>query len=99
MTDIIKYNKVFSFETPDHQELIVVIDFGDSGVIDLDLIEKAHINKYQKNVCLLLKNLDKHQLYHGNISLDNIILDNEELKISGLKPILETKENIDHWKI
>ena len=65
-------------------EVVSVCDFGESERIDVENIEKEHINKFLKNVCVLLLDLRKFDnIYHGNIFLKNIVLDNEELKLSG----------------
>ena len=102
--DIIKYSDVRDYidEKEGYYELVVISDFGESERIDVENIEKEHINKFLKNVCLLLKDLKKYDfIYHSNISLNNIILDKEELKLSGFKPIfleIENEENKGNWK-
>ena len=77
---------MFKYEDPVNNkfEVVSVCDFGESDRIDVKNIQKEHINKFLKNVCVLLLDLQKFdKIYHGNIFLKNIVLDNEELKLSG----------------
>ena len=100
--DIIKYCDVLDFINVDNEyyEIIVICDFGESERIDIKNIEKDHINKFLKNVCLLLKDLKKFDdIYHSNIYLKNIVLDNDELKLSGFKALLLESEGENDWKI
>ena len=69
-SDIIKYRKIYDYANPttDEYELVVVANFGESDRIDVEHIEKEHINKFLKNVCVLLKEIKHHSnIYHGNI--------------------------------
>ena len=89
-SDIIKLNNLFNFDNnmESYYEIVILYEFGESDRIDVENIEKQHINKFLKNACLLLKDLKKFDnIYHGNIFLRNIVLVNNELKISGFKPV------------
>ena len=100
--DIIKYCDVLDFVDLNKKyfEIVVICDFGESERIDIKNIEKDHINKFLKNVCLLLKDLKKFDnIYHSNIFLKNIVLDNDELKLSGFKPLILESDNEKDWKI
>lgn len=64
-------------------------EYGESDRIDVSRIEHSHITNFLKNICILLEDLKKLQnVYHGNISLKNIILCRGELKLGGFKPII-----------
>ena len=94
--DIVKLNYIFEFDDKvnNYFELVVVADYGEADRIDVENISGEHINKFLKNVCVLLSDLKKFdEIYHGNIFLDNIILVNNELKLSGFKPIKEDQKS------
>ena len=70
-----------------YYEIIVISDYGESDCIDIEKIEELHIIRFLKNLCILLKDaMGVYDLYHSNLSIDNIILVENELKISGFKP-------------
>lgn len=99
--DIVNLNYLFDFdnEIDRYYELILVYDYGESDRIDVENISTAHINKFLKNVCLLLNDLKKFDgIYHGNIFLKNIILVNNELKLSGFKSRHLADAGIKSWK-
>lgn len=70
----------------------MISDYGESDCIDIEKIEELHIIRFLKNLCILLKDAKNiYKLYHSNLTIDNIILVENELKISGFKPrYLET---------
>lgn len=86
----------YEYEDPmgEYFEIIIVIEFGETDWIEVNQIENSHINKFMKNVSMLLGELKK-QLYrsHGNIKLKNIILRDKNLKMSGYKPIYDDGES------
>ena len=99
--DIVNLNYIFDFDNDNDEyfELILVYDYGESDRIDVENISTAHINKFLKNVCLLLNDLKKFDgIYHGNIFLKNIILVNSELKLSGFKARHLDNDNVKSWK-
>lgn len=99
---MIKFHFIHNFEDDksNYYELIQVIDLGEPDRIILDQIEKEHINKFLRNICNLLNNIRQFDdLYHSNIELQNIVLINMELKISGFKPRFILNEEYRSWKM
>ena len=99
--DVIKLHALFNFEDPENNyfELAVVFDYGENDRIDVDQIQVQQITKFLKSVCVLLLDLKtKQDLYHGNISIKNIVLFEDELKISGFKPIFVNNPEFKNWK-
>ena len=69
---MIKIYDIHEFNIPEinYYELIVIMECGESDRIDVNNIEMTHISKFLKNVCILLRDLEKFDdLYHGNIGL------------------------------
>jgi hypothetical protein len=101
-TDIIRLHQIHNFdiEEENYYEVVLIFDLGEPDRIDIDNIESQHINKFLKNVCLLLQDLKKYdEIYHGNIYIKNIVLVNTELKLSGFKPIYLDNPNYQTWKV
>ena len=100
--DIIKLHYIFDFEDKKKGffEIVTVFDYGEADRIDRENISDPHINKFLKNVCLLLKELkDFNGIYNGNLSMNNIVLSEGELKMSGFKPIYAPKgHKTKKWK-
>jgi hypothetical protein len=100
-SDVVKLNEVMSAEdaASSHFEVVLLFDLGESDRIDIDQIQIPQITKFLKSVCLLLLDLkNRSDLSHGNISIKNIILCDNELKISGFKPIFTQNPNFQNWK-
>lgn len=53
--------RIFDFDDPmeTNYELVIVLEFGETDRIDVNQIETNHINKFMKNVSLLLCQLKK----------------------------------------
>lgn len=88
-SDIVGLNYLFEFENANegYFEIVTCWDYGETDRIDVEKIESHHITKFLKNVCVLLNDLKKFQkVAHKNLDIKNIILVNNELKISGFKP-------------
>lgn len=100
-SDIIKLHQVWSAEDAPNSafELVLLFDLGEADRIDVDQIQVPQITKFLKSVCLLLQDLKRRSdLYHGNISIKNIVLAENELKISGFKPIFLNNQRFSNWK-
>jgi hypothetical protein len=100
-SDVIKLHELLVAEdaAASYFELILLFDLGDSDRIDVEQIKVHQLTKFLKTVCLLLQDLKKRSdLYHGNISIKNIILADDELKISGFKPIFLNNPAYQNWK-
>ena len=97
------YGKIFNYcKTPfaknDIAKIEYVYEFGESDRIDIENIEIVHINKFLKNMCILLNDLMKFDsIYHSNITLKNIVLVHNELKLSGYKPLFIDSDK-KNWK-
>lgn len=101
-TDIIRLHQIHNFdvEEDNYFEVVLIFDLGEPDRIDIDNIESQHINKFLKNVCLLLQDLKKFdEIYHGNIYIKNIVLVSTELKLSGFKPIYLDNPDYQTWKV
>lgn len=89
------------YEDPNKEdfEVVIVLEFGETDRIDVSQIENSHVNKFMKNVSVLLGEL-KTQLFrsHGNIKLKNITLRDKNLKMSGYKPIYDDGVS-SFWKM
>ena len=99
--DIVNLNFVFDFydQKDSYFELITITDYGEADRIDIENIGDSHINKFLKNVCVLLTELKKFNgLYNANLSLKNILLSGGDLKLGGFKPIYIDKEQTNNWK-
>jgi hypothetical protein len=99
--DIIKINQIYyaDFKDENYFEIALVMDIGEPDRIDIDMIQSEHITKFLKTVCHLLEDLKKFDsLYHGNICLKNIVLIQNELKLSGFKPIYLHNPKYENWK-
>jgi hypothetical protein len=101
--DIAKLQFIFHHESEEenYHELVTVFEYGDSDRIDVDNIEADQVLRFLRNICLLLEEVQKfNNLAHGNIFLKNMVLSNNELKLSGFKPILQTKDTTyKSWKV
>jgi hypothetical protein len=100
-SDIIKLRGMYHHDDPDNNsfELDLLFDYGESDRIDVEQVQVHQITKFLKNVCLLLLDLkSKTDLYHGNIALKNIVLFQDELKISGFKPVFLLNPDHQNWK-
>jgi hypothetical protein len=91
---------VQKYEEANYFEIIVISDYGEADCIDIEKIEELHIIRFLKNLCILLKDAKNiYKLYHSNLTIDNIILVENELKISGFKPrFLETSKSLNSRK-
>ena len=102
-SDIVRLNYVYDYtdEKENYYEIVTILDYGEADRIDIESISTNHINKFLKNVCLLLTELNSFDaIYNGNIFLKNIILVDGELKLSGFKPLyLEDDAGEGDWKI
>ncbi len=60
-SDIVRLRYMFDLELEmiDYFELVIVADYGEADRIDVERIEKVHINNFLKNVCILLQDLKK----------------------------------------
>ena len=100
--DIIKLHYIFDGKDKDSggYELVTIFDYGEPDRIDLKNISDPHINKFLKNVCILLTELkDFNGMYNGNLNMKNIVLAESELKMSGFSPIYAPKDKkIKKWK-
>ena len=102
--DIVKMNFIYFYEDKkkNYYEIVTVYEYGETDRIDVDNIEPHHIHKFLKNFALLLSDLKKFKnISHNNLDIKNIILVNNELKISGFQPgILEfNKKNKNTWRM
>ena len=102
-TDIAKLNYVFDFDDNEegYYEVVVIFEYGESDRIDIESISNNHINKFLKNVCLLLSELKSYdKIYHNNIFLKNIVLVDGELRLSGFRPFHRGGFSAeDDWKV
>lgn len=99
--DIVKLYQVYQFADPSNNyfELVMLFELGEADRIDIDQIQVQQITKFLKNVCILLQDLkSKNDLYQGNICIKNIVLTDNELKISGFKPIFLDNPDYSNWK-
>jgi hypothetical protein len=89
-SEIAKLLKIHHYEehSINYFELTLIFEYGDSDRINIAIIEPEQILRFIKNICLLLQDVyNFNQVTHGNLHLKNIVLCNNELKISGFKPI------------
>ena len=101
--DVIFLHYVLDYEDRHNgvYELITIFDYGESDRIDLDSISDSHINKFLKNVCIMLEDMKKFNgLYNGNLHLKNIVLSCGQLKLAGFKPIyLPAHQTVSSWRV
>lgn len=84
---------------PNKFEVILIFEYGESDMIDVDSIEAPHINRFLKTVANALVEIKKFdRIYHGNVKLENIVLMGHELKISGLKHLHLKGTRVPVWK-
>ncbi len=100
-SDLVKMAGMFHYENDNKNifEIDCLFEYGGSDMIDLDSIKENQVLKFVKNILLIVMELKKYQnLYHGNISLKNIVYCNGDLKLSGFKPIYTKSPSFYNWK-